>query len=75
LRTTLDIDQRLLERACRASGAATKKAVVEEALAELIRARNIEKLRRMIGSKQHEIDITPEELDRFRGRDRTAVSD
>jgi Arc/MetJ family transcription regulator len=75
MRTTLDIDRVLLERAARASGAKTKKALVEEALLELVRSRNLERLRRMIGSEEHEIGMTAEELDDFRGRDRTALPD
>ena len=75
MRTTIDIDEELFDRASQVARGKTKKAVVEEALRELVRARGIELLRRMIGNPEHEIDMTPEELDRFRGRDRTAISD
>jgi Arc/MetJ family transcription regulator len=66
MRTTIDIDDNLLKEAMKETSSTTKKDVVEEALAELIRARRIEKLRRMIGT--YEIGITPEELRRMRGK-------
>jgi Arc/MetJ family transcription regulator len=75
MRTTIDIDQELLDRASQVAKGKTKKAVVEEALKELVRKRGIERLRQMIGNAEHEIDMTPEELDRFRGRDRTFIPD
>ena len=65
MRTTVDIDEELLDKARHVSRGKTKKAVIEEALAEFVRARNIEKLRRMIGT--YEIDLTPEELRKMRG--------
>lgn len=66
MRTTLDINEKLMEDAMKETALPTKKEVVEEALSELIRSRRIEKLRRMIGS--YEIGITPEDLRRMRGK-------
>lgn len=64
MRTTLDLDEKLLEDASRLANGKTKKAVVEEALREFIRRRRIEELRRMIGTDA--IDLTPEDLRRMR---------
>jgi Arc/MetJ family transcription regulator len=66
MRTTIDIDDELLAEAMKETALRTKREVVEEALAELIRARRIEKLRRMIGT--YEIGISPEDLRRMRGK-------
>ncbi len=66
MRTTLDLDEKLIEEASRLSNGKTTKAVVEEALREFIRRRRIEELRRMIGTDA--IDLTPEDLRRMRGK-------
>jgi Arc/MetJ family transcription regulator len=73
MRTTLDLDEKLIDEAKRISNGKSKKAVIEEALLEFINARRIEKLRRMIGSC--EIDLTLEELRQMRGCDRASSSD
>ncbi len=65
MRTTLELDEELLERARRLSGVRTKKGVIEEALREYVRTRATEKLKEMIGT--YEIDLTPEELRKMRG--------
>ena len=66
MRTTLDLDEELLAKAKRITKAKSKKAVIEQALSELIRSRRIEQLRRMIGTDV--IDLTPEDLRRMRGK-------
>ena len=66
MRTTLDLDEELLAEAKRITKAKSKKAVIEQALSELIRSRRIEQLRRMIGTDV--IDLTPEDLRRMRGK-------
>ncbi len=66
-RLTIEIDEGLMNAALTLSGSHTKKAVVEEALDEYVRHRAIDKLRDMIGT--YEIDLTPEELRRMRGRE------
>lgn len=65
MRTTIEIDEGLMDRAMRLSDGRTKRAVIEEALSEYVRARAIQKLRSMIGN--YEIDLTLEELRRMRG--------
>lgn len=65
MRTTLDLDEKLLREAARLSGGKSKKAVIEEALSEFVKARKREALRRMIGTFQ--LDLTPEGLRRMRG--------
>ena len=66
MRTTLDLDEELLREAGRLSGATTKRALIEEALAEFVRARNADKLRQMIGT--YELNLTAQELKRMRRR-------
>ena len=66
MRTTLDLDEQLLADARRLTKSKTKKAVIEEALREFVRARRIEQLRKMIGTDA--IDLTPEDLRRMRGK-------
>jgi len=66
VRTTLDLDEELLDDAKRLTKAKSKKAVIEQALTELIRARRIEQLRKMVGTDA--IDLTLEDLRRMRGK-------
>jgi Arc/MetJ family transcription regulator len=63
-RTTLDIDEELMDEALAVAEASTKKGVVEEALRELVRARRIESLRRRLG--KFDLGLTHEELRRMR---------
>ncbi|MGI5837729.1 MAG: type II toxin-antitoxin system VapB family antitoxin [Chloroflexota bacterium] len=63
-RTTLDIDEALLEKAMESSGAKTKTEAVELALRELIRKRQRELLRQELGT--YDLDIDLEELRRLR---------
>lgn len=63
-RTTVDIDEELLEKALAISAERTKKGVIEESLREYIRRRAIEELRSMIGN--FELGLTHEELSRMR---------
>jgi Arc/MetJ family transcription regulator len=63
---TLEIDDRLMREALEVSGVGTKTGVIEEALREFIRSRRIKQLREMIGT--YEIDLTPEDLRRMRGK-------
>jgi Arc/MetJ family transcription regulator len=66
MRTTLDIDEKLLQDASRLANGKTKKAVVEEALREFTRKRRIEQLRKMAGTDA--IDLNVEDLRRMRGK-------
>jgi Arc/MetJ family transcription regulator len=50
VRTNIEIDDELMSAALRASGLPTKKAVVEEALRELVRRRAVEGIRSLRGN-------------------------
>jgi len=63
-RTTVDIDEELLEKALAVSQARTKKGVIEESLREYVRQRALEHLRGMLGN--FELDLTHEQLMRMR---------
>lgn len=67
MRTTLVIDDRLIEEGMRATGAKTKRELVERGLRELIRARNRELLRSELG--RFKLGLTAEELRRVRSAD------
>lgn len=67
-RTTLEIDDALLEEALRDSPGKTKTAVVNEALREYVRARKRQALIDLIGSGV--VDMTLEELLEWRGKAR-----
>lgn len=63
-RLMVEIDEQLLEEARRLSGARTKRATIELALKELVRR---ERARRIIEhAGRIELDLTREELDRWR---------
>lgn len=57
MRTNIEIDDRLMAEAMRSSGAPTKKAVVEEALRMLIRARSQGSIRELFGKVEWEGDL------------------
>lgn len=59
-RTTVDLDEKLMEDAMRVTELPTKKAVIEEALRELVNARRRERLIARLGSG--DMDMTLEEL-------------
>jgi len=67
MRTTLVIDDALIEEGMRTTGARTKRELVELGLKELIRAKNRELLRSELG--RFELGLTPEELKRLRRGD------
>ena len=50
MRTTLDLDERLLNKAMSVSGEKSKKATVESGLKELIKRKRREDLRAMLGN-------------------------
>lgn len=56
-RTTLEIDNELLEAAMRLSGAKTKTEAIELALRELIRRKERELLRKELGSFELDLDL------------------
>ncbi len=49
MRTTIEIDDKLMQQAMRASGLKTKRAVVEEALRTLIQIKRQARIRRLRG--------------------------
>ena len=57
MRTNIDIDDRLMADAMRATGAVTKKAVVEEALRMLVKTRAQASIRRLRGKITWEGDL------------------
>lgn len=67
MRTTLEIDDALIEEGMRATGAKTKRELVERGLRELIRAKNRELLRSGLG--RFKLRLTADELKRLRSGD------
>lgn len=63
-KTTVVIDEKLLETAIKAAGVKTKREAIEAGLRELIRARNREVFRKELGT--FDIDISLEDLERMR---------
>lgn len=68
MRTTIDLEDGLVEAAIRESGKRSKKAAVEEAIREYVNARRREALISRFGSG--DIDMTLEDLWRLRGCDK-----
>ncbi len=64
MRTNIDIDDRLMQRAMRSSGARTKRAVVEEALHLLVQTRGQGSIRRLRGRVVWKGDLNASRLDR-----------
>ena len=64
MKTTLEIDKKLVEEAMEASGAKTMKAAIELGLKHLIAARRRKELASMIGNT--DFDLTHEKLDSMR---------
>jgi len=67
-RTTLDLDEKLIADAMRVTELPTKKAVIEEALRELVNARRRERLIARLGSGDY--GLTLAELKTLRGKPR-----
>ena len=63
-KTTLDLDDVLIEKALSITHLKTKKAVIELALKDLIHRKNQELLRLKLGT--FDIDLTPEQLSQLR---------
>jgi Arc/MetJ family transcription regulator len=69
MRTNIEIDDELMNEALALTGLRTKKAVVEEALATLIRLRGQAKLRELRGKVHWEGDLDEMRRDRLRDRE------
>lgn len=67
MRTTLDIDEKLLKTALELTHAKTKREVVNRSLEELIRQMRIQELIEAAGKM--DLNLTPEELQRRRAMD------
>jgi Arc/MetJ family transcription regulator len=63
-KTTVVIDDRLLENAMKAIGASTKKEAIETGLRYLVRQRNKEALAEELGT--YDLDLTLDELKSLR---------
>ena len=68
IKTTVVLDEELVERAKKAIGVKTKKAAIEAGLKELIKSEASNNLRKMIGKDV--VKITPKELELMRDDDR-----
>lgn len=66
MRTNIDIDDQLMRQAMRSSGAATKKAVVEEGLRLLVKTRSQAAIRRLRGRVKWQGDLSRSRLGRVR---------
>ena len=64
MRTTLDIDIKLLEEAMRLTGAKSKKETIDVSFKELIRQRRRERLLSRLG--RFKLDLTLRKLERLR---------
>ncbi len=67
MRTTLEIDERLLRDAMAATGAKKKRQCIELALQEVVRQKRIERLIQRLGKTPLTIDT--DDLDRMRSDD------
>jgi len=63
-RTTVVIDDKLMDEAIKVVGAKTKREVIEKGLRELIKMKNREALRKELGT--YELDLSLNELKRLR---------
>ena len=64
LRSTIEIDEELIEEAKALTGIKTKKEVVAYSLRELIRKKRREHLVGLFGSKM--LDLNPEDIEKIR---------
>lgn len=64
MRSTIDIDDRLIEEAKKLTSVKTKKELINLSLKELIRKKRIEHLLSLFGTSP--IDITLEDIEKFR---------
>ena len=64
MKTTVVIDDDLLDEAMRASGAKTKREAIEAGLQELVRRQNLQLLREELGT--YDIGLSVEELEKRR---------
>lgn len=65
MRTNIDIDDELMAKAMAATGAATKKAAVEQGLQLLVRLKAQEGIKKLFGKVQWEGDLAAMRESRF----------
>lgn len=63
-KTTVLLDEKLLETAIQAIGARTKREAIEAGLQSLVQSHNRESLRKELGT--YDMDLTLDELERLR---------
>ncbi len=66
-RTTVFIDEKLLEEALRLTGSKTRRQVITAGLQELVRKQHRQALTRELGT--FDLDLTPEKLEELRNAD------
>jgi len=65
MRTNIEIDDKLMAQAMRATGAPTKKAAVEEALRMLVRTKSQASIRKLRGTAKWEGNLEESRQGRF----------
>ena len=65
MRTNIDIDDKLIKAAMKATGATTKKAAVEAALRKMVQLKKQERILRLFGKVQWEGDLDAMRENRF----------
>ncbi|HEX4758890.1 MAG TPA: type II toxin-antitoxin system VapB family antitoxin [Terracidiphilus sp.] len=65
MRTNIDIDDKLMKQAMKATGAATKKAAVETALRKVVQLKKQEGIKKLRGKVQWEGDLDAMREGRF----------
>ena len=65
MRTNIDIDDKLMKQAMKATGATTKKATVEAALRQVVQLKKQAKIRDLFGKVQWEGDLDAMREGRF----------
>lgn len=66
MRTNIEIDDNLMRKAMRSSGAATKRAAVEQGLRLLVKTRSQGAIRRLKGKIRWQGDLAESRLGRIR---------
>lgn len=67
MRTTVQVDERVLKEAMELTRAKTKREVIQLSLKELVRNRRLKRLRERLGHTELDIDL--EGLEEMRGQD------
>jgi Arc/MetJ family transcription regulator len=65
MRTNIEIDDKLMKEAMKATGATTKKAAVEAALLQTLRLKRQERIRRWFGRGEWDGNLAESRMSRF----------